>query len=119
MASNQLATDEPRHLHYLDANRVEDMAGLEVCSAENYKFGEIEGFLIDRRTKRLEYFVVEPEASNERCLLSADNPAVLDVEHRKLRVDAHPADLEHLTARSGQRPSDEELIDAIYRHAAA
>ena len=36
------------------------MAGVEVCSRSNQKFGEIDGFLIDRKTKRLEYFVVDP-----------------------------------------------------------
>ena len=108
----------PRNgLHYLDANRVEHMAGVKVCSRSNQPFGEIDGFLIDRKTKRLEYFVVE--SSNERCLLKADKPAVLDVEERKLRVEADPADLEHLTARSGQRPSDDDLIAATHRFHAA
>ena len=106
-------------LDYLDANHVEHMAGVEVCSASNQKFGEIEGFLIDRMTHRVEYFVVDPEASNERCLLKADKPAVLNVEERKLRVEAEPADLEHFFARSGQRPSDEDLIAGTYRNTAA
>jgi hypothetical protein len=106
-------------LHYLDANRVEHMAGVEVCTGDDKKLGDIDGFVIDRSTHRLKYFVVDPDASNERCLLPADKPAVLDVEERKLRVDADPADLEHLPGRRGQRPSDDELIEAIYRHDAA
>ena len=107
-------------LHYLDANRVEHMAGMEVCTGNDQKLGEIDGFVIDRSTQRLKYFVVDPEASNERCLLPADKPAVLDVEERKLRVDADLADLEHLPVPAGQRPSDDELIEAIYRqHPAA
>ena len=106
-------------LHYVDANRVEHMAGVEVCSSTNEKLGEIDGFLIDRNTKRLEYFVVEPEATNERCLLRADNPAVLSVQERKLTVEAHPADLEHLSPRGGQRPSNEEVIRATHRSSAA
>lgn len=110
---------EPTHLHYLDANRVEHMAGVEVCSEKNEKLGAIDGFLIERDTRRLRYFVVEPEASNERCLLPADTPAVLDVEERKLRVEAGAADLEHVSARSGQRLSDDDLIEATYRHSAA
>ena len=60
--------------------------------------------------------MVDPDASNERCLLPADRPAVLDVGERKLRVEAEAADLEHLIAGSGERPSDDDLIDAIYRH---
>ena len=111
-------SDRTKGLHYLDANRVEHMAGVEVCSSTNQRLGEIDGFLIDRKTKRLEYFVVDPEA-NERCLLKADKPAVLDVEERKLRVEAELADLEHLIAQSGQRPSDEDLIAATRRLSAA
>jgi hypothetical protein len=103
-------------LHYLDANRVEHMAGVEVCTGDDRKLGEIDGFVIDRSTHRLKYFVVDPEASNERCLLPADTPAVLDMEERKLRVDAESTDLEHLPVPQGQRPSDDELIEAIYRH---
>ena len=112
-------SDRSRGLHYLDANRVEHMAGVEVCSRSNQSLGEIDGFLIDRKTKRLEYFVVDPPASNERCLLKADRPAVLDVEAGKLRVEAEPTDLEHLIPRSGQRPSDEDLIEATRRLSAA
>lgn len=114
-------TQSAKHhgLHYLDANRVEHMAGVEVCTDSNQKLGEIDGFLIDRETRRLKYFVVGPDASNDRCLLPADKPAVLNVEERKLRVEAEPTDLERLTARSGERPSDEDLIEAIHRHSAA
>lgn len=111
---------EPTHLHYLDANRVENMAGVEVCTEKNEKLGAIDGFLIERDTRRLRYFVVEPEASNERCLLPADTPAVLDVDERKLRVEAEPKDLEHFSARSGNRLSDDDLIEATHRqHPAA
>ena len=95
------------------------MAGVEVCTEKNEKLGAIDGFLIERDTRRLCYFVVEADASNERCLLPADTPAVLDVERRKLRVEADPEDLEHLTAAAGERPSDDDLIEAIYRHSAA
>jgi hypothetical protein len=122
MAGSRTATataNEPRHLHFLDANRVEHMAGVEVCTEKNEKLGAIDGFLIERDTRRLCYFVVEPDASNERCLLPADTPAVLDVERHMLRVDADPGDLEHLTAPAGERPSDDDLIEAIYRHSAA
>lgn len=107
------------NLHYLDANRVENMAGVEVCTERNEKLGAIDGFLIDRGTRRLCYFVVEPEASNERCLLPADRPAVLDVKNHKLRVEAAPADLEHVIAAPGHEISDDDLIEAIYRHSAA
>lgn len=118
MAGNR-SDNAPKHLHYLNANRVEHMAGVEVCTEKNEKLGAIDGFLIERETRRLRYFVVEPDASNERCLLPADTPAVLDVEKRKLRVEAAPDDLEHFGTRSGQRVSDEDLIEATYRHSAA
>lgn len=118
MAVNR-SDNGPRHLHYLDANRVEHMAGVEVCTEKNEKLGAIDGFLIERDTRRLRYFVVEPEASNERCLLAADTPAVLDVEERKLRVEAGAGDLEHVSARSGDRQSDDDLIEATFRHSAA
>jgi hypothetical protein len=87
------------------------MAGVEVCTGDDQKLGEIGGFVIDRSTSRLKYFVVDSTASDDRCLLPADKPAVLDVEERKLRVDAEPTDLEHLG-----RTSDDDLIEVIYRH---
>ena len=105
-------------LHFLDANRVEHMAGVEVCLGSNQKLGEIDGFVIDQATRRLRYFVVDPHSANERCLLSADKPAVLDVEERTLRVDAQPSDLERLTVRSTDHPED-DVIEAIARHHAA
>ncbi len=112
MAANR-AGDKHR-LHYLEANRVEHMAGVEVCTDRNEKLGSIDGFLIERDTRRLRYFVVEPEASNRRCILTADTPAVLDVKHRKLRVDADSNDLEQVDARSG-----EDVVDALDRNSAA
>ena len=105
-------------LHFLEANRVEHMAGVEVCLGASQKLGEIDGFVIDRATRRLRYFVVDPHSANERCLLPADKPAVLDVEERTLRVDAEPGDLERLTVRPGDH-HDEDVIEAIYRHSAA
>ena len=106
----------PSTLHYLDAHRVANMEGVEVCTGNDQRLGTIDGFVIERDTRRLKYFVVEPEAWNERCLLPADNPAVLNLGQRKLMVDAEPTDLERLCVRSGDRPSDEEVIEAIYRH---
>ena len=114
-----IRTNGSSNLHYLGANRVENMAGVEVCTGQNEKLGAIDGFLIDRGTKRLCYFVVEPEAANERCLIPADRPAVLDIGERKLRVDAAPDEVEHVTAEPGHEVSDEDLIEATYRHSAA
>ena len=107
------------NLHYLDANRVENMAGVEVCTERNEKLGAIDGFLIDRGTQRLKYFVVEPAAANEKCLLPADRPATLDMLKRTLRVEAAACDIEHVFAEPGHQISEEELIEAIYRHSAA
>ena len=107
-----------KRLNFLDANRVEHMAGVEVRLGKNQRVGEIDGFVIDRATRRLRYFVVDPHSANERCLLSADKPAVLDVEERTLRVEAEPGDLERLTVRSDDR-SEEDVIEAIARHSAA
>ena len=105
-------------LHFLDANRVEHMSGVEVCLGTNENLGEIEGFVIDRATQRLRYFVVDPHSANERCLLPADKPAVLDFAQRKLRVEAEPGDLERLTVRSPEHPED-DVIEAIARHHSA
>ena len=112
-----MRTNGSSNLHYLGANRVENMAGVEVCTGQNEKLGAIDGFLIDRGTKRLCYFVVE--AANERCLIPADRPAVLDIGERKLRVDAGPDEVEHVTAEPGHEVSDDDLIEATYRHSAA
>ena len=115
VSANMDRYGRPGALHYLEANRVENMNGVEVCTGTDQKLGAIDGIVIERDTRRLKYFVVEPEASHERCLLAADKPAVFKPEERKLMVDATPGDLEHLDAHT----SDDDLVEAIRRHPAA
>jgi uncharacterized protein YrrD len=75
------------------------MEGLTLCTQNDEKLGALGGVLVDPGSRRVRYFVVERGTLRQRrYLLAADNPAVLEVVDRKLRVDAQPEDLERFSA---------------------
>ena len=108
-------------LRYLDAGHVEHptgtLEGLSVCTEENQPLGCLDGVLIEPSTRRVRYFVVDPtEPSQERCMLAADAPVVLDIRGRTLRVGPG-ADMEPL--QDSQPFSDEDVMTALFRNTAA
>lgn len=109
-------------LRYLDAGHVEHptgtLEGLSVCTDENQPLGCLNGVLIEPSTRRVRFFVVDTaKPSQERCVLPADTPVVLDIRSRTLRVGGG-VDMEPLDD-SVQPFSDEDVMTALFRNTAA
>ena len=109
-------------LRYLAAGHVEHptgtLEGLSVCTEENKPLGCLDGVLIEPSTRRVRYFVVDTEKpSQERCMLAADAPVVLDIRGRTLRVGGG-VDMEPL--QDPLQPfSDEDVMTALFCNTAA
>ena len=121
---NEVNTNNPDSLRYLDADAVEcpvgKLQGLSLFSQDDETLGTIDGVLIDPTTRQLRYYVVDASRlfNRRRYLVSAESPAVVLPEHKALRVDV-PADSierQRFDARAVPRFSDDDLLAAMFAH---
>jgi hypothetical protein len=108
-------------LRYLDVTGVSGPAGdlrhFHV-SDNNGSLGKLTGFVIDPAARRLRYFVVEVARwlSKRRYLIPVC-PAILEQQHRTVRLDCDPGARDNWREFDDQlfsRFSDDDLVDVLF-----
>lgn len=109
-------------LCYLKAQHVElpagSLAGLEVCSRDDEKLGDIDGVLIEPSARRVRYFVVKSSGwlSKERYLLPIEDLASVDRDRNVLRIGARADEVpRHSFQLDEVRPfTDEDVVTVMF-----
>lgn len=83
-------------LCYLDAAEVRtpagSLAGIELLGPDDHRVGHVKGVLINPRSCRLKYLVVDStDTAGRCCLVSTDALIHLAAEQRTLRAESLPA----------------------------
>ena len=93
-------------------------AGLEVCSRDDEKLGDIDGVLIEPSARRVRYFVVKSTGwlSRQRYLLAVDDLAHVERDQNVLRMESRAAELpRQIFDADTVRPfSDEDVVTAMF-----
>lgn len=114
-------------LCYLDAQNVEllpgRLAGLEVCTRDDEKLGDIDGVLIEPSARRVRYFVVKPSGwlPRGRYLVPIDNVASVERDRNVLRIESAADELPRETFKpNAVRPfNDEDVVTVMFAPTAA
>jgi hypothetical protein len=119
--AHNLQVTDTANLRYLEATSVAHpsgtLGGLMICTHDNEELGALNGVLVEPASRRVRYFVVERPAalvSNRRYILTAETPAILDSDDRKLRVDAEAVDLERFDPGTVRAFSDDDRMAALF-----
>jgi hypothetical protein len=108
-------------LRYLDATGVSGPAGdlrhFHVSDSTG-SLGKLTGFVIDPAARQLRYFVVEVARwlSKRRYLIPVC-PAILEQQHRTVRLDCDPGARDNWREFDDQlfsRFSDDDLVDVLF-----
>ncbi len=114
-------------LCYLEAQNVEipagKLAGLELCSRDDEKLGDIDGVLIEPSARRVRYFVVKSPGwlKKRRYLLPVEDLARVERDHNVLRIEALADDVPRQAfAPEAVRPfTDEDVVTVMFAPTAA
>lgn len=115
------------HLRFVDAEKLDSPAGkldgAVLVSPSDETLGKLDGMVIDPVERQVRYFVIESKKRfSTRHYLVPATLARLEPERHALRVDLEEDELQdHPTVQLNALPpfSDDDLIAAIFRHAAA
>jgi uncharacterized protein YrrD len=114
-------------LCYLEAQNVElpagRLAGLEVCSRDDEKLGDIDGVLIEPSARRIRYLVVKSPGwfRKGRYLVPVQDVARLEKDQNVIRIEAPAAEVPRETfTPDAVRPfTDEDVVTVMFAPHAA
>ena len=120
-----MSNDTNSQLCYLEAGQVTGpcggLEGVTLSTETDEALGTLDGVVIEPSERRIRYFVVQRRGwlRSRRFLLSADRPAQMTDDRRKLRLPVEPDELmslEDFDAQSIPKFSDEHLLAALFCH---
>jgi hypothetical protein len=118
-----MSHDSNSQLCYLEAGQLTGpcggLQGVTLSTEEDEALGTLDGVVIDPSERRIRYFVVQRRGwlGSRRFLLSADRPAQITKDRRKLRLPVEPDELtscEEFDAQRIPRFSDDHLLTALF-----